>query len=93
MYGGLLRPIGVWAFTAASPGSGTLTFRYDQVAAATLGVPEDQLRIFRNDGSGWQNVTGSIDTGANTITTQSGTVPTGQFAVATFPSGTVVILR
>ena len=77
-------------------GSVTLTFRYDDALASAKGLSEGELKVWRLDGSHWSDMTGSIDTNDDTITT----VPVSrlsQFAVSKYPpappGGTVLMLQ
>ena len=56
--------IGVWDFS--TPGgfdfaSADLTFRYDNVLAASLGITEADLLIYQYTGGSWSDITTSID--------------------------------
>jgi hypothetical protein len=84
--GGLTSPVAVWEFSAAAPGAGVLTFRYDDARVSELGIPSDQLVVMRHDGNRWQNVTGIRNESLKTLTTQAGTAPAGFFAVARRPA-------
>jgi len=50
-------------------GSVTLTIRYDNYLAGTLGLVEDDLRVHVNSGGIMTDVTAAVDTVAKTITT------------------------
>lgn len=66
--------IGLWNFDtsggfAFGAGSATVTFRYDSALAAQKGINEANLKVWKFDGSKWQDVTASVDTTAKTIST------------------------
>lgn len=93
--------IGVWRFESGGGfsfggGSVTLTFRYDDALAASLGLGEAGLKVWQSSGGMWQEVAATVDTVADTITVPSLT-SLGYFAVSTVnpapPSGTLVLIR
>ena len=65
--------VGVWGLSGLDLGDGNvmLTFRYDDLLVADLGLLEDDLMVWHNAGVSWADVTASIDTGANCITTST----------------------
>lgn len=62
--------VGVWSFGGVTCTAAKLTFRYDDAAAATLGIAEADLRLWQFDGEWWVNVDGTLDTAAKTITSK-----------------------
>ncbi|OPZ27889.1 MAG: hypothetical protein BWZ02_01484 [Lentisphaerae bacterium ADurb.BinA184] len=50
-------------------GSAVLTFRYDDVLATSKGIAEASLKVWQLVGRTWLDVTGSVDTANNLITT------------------------
>ncbi|MCG2660498.1 MAG: hypothetical protein L6437_09665 [Kiritimatiellae bacterium] len=86
---GLYKPVAVWNFSGPAGFSAcALTIRYDDVKAVSLGIQETNLRVRQWVNGTWQNITGSVDTGAKTITANA-VSPLSQIAVSTIPRGTV----
>jgi hypothetical protein len=87
---GLRKPAGVWSFGGVTCTTAVVTFRYDDAAAASNGVAEADLNIWRHNGVKWVNVTDTRDNTPKTITSQSiATWPKAPvfFAVAGSPRG------
>ena len=80
-----------------------ITFRYDQVAAASLGINESDLKVYYNLGGAtdsWTQVTGySVDTANNNITASNVTDIISFFAVGDGivdplpPAGTTITIK
>ena len=93
--------LGVWTVDATSLAFTTvdLTVRYDDVLAATLGVAEGDIRLYRRDGwnQAWVDVTAAVDTSKNQVTatgvTALGTLAVGKDIMIPPPSGTVVTIK
>ena len=93
---GLRKPVGIWSFGGVTCTAATVTFRYDDAAAAALRVAESDLRVWRYSGTTWMNVTDTRDDAAKTIAS----LPVGSLGTPTFfavaPSpfpGTVFAVR
>jgi len=90
----LVNGIGAWDIEGVDGGATTVSFRYDQHLAASLGVNEADLKVFMSGA----DVTGSVDTANNIIyaTAQSvADVNSSTFAVATalgIPEPSAIIL-
>jgi len=71
----------------------TVTFRYDDALAASLGVEESGISVYRRVGGHWETVTfGSVDEVNKTVSAQVSTL--SQFAVGFKPpEGTVISIR
>jgi len=88
--------VGVWEFS--NPGAGSLssvnlTFVFDHVKAAELGIAEADLKVYRYSGTKWIDVTTSIDTANNTIVANS-VGPYAHFAVGTsVVLGTIILVQ
>ena len=90
------RLAGVWEFVLGNPAvlnTATITFRYDDIAAATLGIPENELELLRPEGDSWKTIPATIDTTRHIITSDTLTNIDGQFAVGVRCKGTVVIVH
>jgi len=71
--GGLTDPIGAWSF---NPGTLTfdsvsMTFRYDDALATSLGVDQSSLALLGYNGTNWVVIPASVDTTNKLITTSS----------------------
>jgi hypothetical protein len=84
---GLRYQVGVWSFGGVTCTTATVTFRYDDAAAATLGIAESDLHLWQYNGSWWTNVEGTRDAVAKTITSKAvgSLAATMFFAVAPTP--------
>ncbi len=91
---GLHEPHSVWSFTGGAFDTATVTIRYDDGLAATRQVSEDNLKLWRHDGSRWTNVTATQNTETKTLTSTS-MDGLGLFAVSTrsISSASVLIVR
>ena len=79
--------IGVWDFVLPEEmtfASATLTFRYDDLLLADLGLSESDLRVFHLDGAFWTDVTGGLDMASHSIYTR-GVDSFSIYAVGTVP--------
>ncbi|MDD5705486.1 MAG: hypothetical protein PHR35_06140, partial [Kiritimatiellae bacterium] len=88
----LSRPIGVWDFSGVTFAACGLSIRYDDVKAAALGVPEDDLKVLQMVGGNWRNITTGINKETKVITATA-ISPLSQIAVARTRRGTAVVLR
>jgi T5SS/PEP-CTERM-associated repeat protein len=82
-----VRFIGVWNFVAEpylAFGGETLTFRYDDAMAASLGMNDNLLRVYDLQNGQWIDVTGGLDTVNNLISTDTQT-GFSEFAVGETP--------
>jgi len=61
---GLINPIGIWDFNDLTFDSAELFIRYDDVAA---GANEGNMKLWHHNGSAWLDITGTLDTVANTM--------------------------
>ncbi|MDD5705015.1 MAG: hypothetical protein PHR35_03760 [Kiritimatiellae bacterium] len=85
--------IGAWDITAPSVTSVNLLFRYDNTLAASLNLPEADLKLYHAVNDNWVDVTSSIDT-ANHRIAANGLKTLGQFAVGIMsPRGMIVTVR
>ena len=93
---GLEDIIGCWEFSGMYVNADELTFIYDAALAADLSIDENDLLIWRHNGTKWVDVTATsgLDIVNNTITTDSVDANTF-FAVATLPpaKGTLIIVQ
>jgi hypothetical protein len=57
------KMVGLWQFSAAELqfDSAALTFRYDAVLAASIGLDENELSVFRYDDGSWSPLASTID--------------------------------
>ena len=84
--------IGVWDVSTDATFSGAvLTMRYDDALAASLSIDEADLQLFHYTGGNWVDVSGSIDTTNNWITSSS-VGSFSQFAVGIPEPATLAVL-
>ncbi len=82
--------IGVWDISGPSFSSAALTIRYDDALASSLGLTEDDLKLFHYTGGHWVNITGSIDTANNLISGSTDSL--SMFAVGVPEPATIGLL-
>jgi len=87
--------IGAWDIDGSSfdfgTGSATVTIRYDHLAASATGFGQSGLKLFHLSGSQWVDITGSLDTTNNWITS-SAITSFSRFAVASVPEPSTFLL-
>ena len=81
--GGGYTFIGVWdsSFTGTTSGITDLTILYDSVLASSLGIDEADLRLFNYSGGSWTDITGSLDTANDLISSNFTGSLSSMFAV------------
>ncbi|MDD5704935.1 MAG: hypothetical protein PHR35_03360 [Kiritimatiellae bacterium] len=91
---GVHKPVSVWDFNGPSGfGTCTLTIRYDDLKAASLGLVESELRVYQQVAGRWRDITtGSVDTARKQITA-SALSPLSQIAVFRPPRGTTILIH
>ncbi|MDD5705687.1 MAG: hypothetical protein PHR35_07160 [Kiritimatiellae bacterium] len=88
---GLFKPVAVWNFSGPTFTTCELTIRYDDVAAASAGIPESDLKVYQYVNGAWKDITGSVTTGTKQITAHA-LSPISRIAVDNIPPrGTVVM--
>lgn len=91
---GDMQFIGVWDFSAPEGmtfDSATLTFRYDDLLLADLGLSENNLGVFHFDGEQWVDVTGGLDLLGKCVFTQD-VDSFSMYAVGTVPEPATLAL-
>jgi hypothetical protein len=91
---GALEAVSVHAFSGLAFTNGALSLRYDPSAAAVRGIPEDQLKLFRWNGSAWAELNASLNTSKKLIAV-SDLNAMGLFAAGrrTLRAGSLLMIR
>ena len=81
-----ITPTGGLSFDSAN-----LAFRYDDALAASLGIPETDLRVFHFDAGMWKDVTSGLDA-TNNLIYADGMTSFSQYAVGVPEPSTLALL-
>lgn len=90
--------VGVWAFTVNKPVTNSLmVFRYDHARAAANKIPETDLKLMMDAGSGWVVLNATLDATSKHLQVQGVALPAGEsrFAAVTRSRhpGTAIVIQ